>query len=74
MTDYLTAADVADRFGVNARTVTRWVEQGALVALRLPGGQFRFRDRDLDDFERSRLTQPRPERRRLASLSTEGGA
>ena len=37
-TDLLTAAQVAEKAGVDRRTVTRWVEKGKLApAIRLPG-------------------------------------
>jgi excisionase family DNA binding protein len=41
VTEYLTAADVAETLGVSARTVLRWIEAGDLAAVRLPGGRMR---------------------------------
>jgi excisionase family DNA binding protein len=47
---WLTMAEVAARFDVNARTVRRWVAEGALPAARVGGGRtrlLRIRERDL---------------------------
>jgi excisionase family DNA binding protein len=47
----LTTGDVADRLGVTPYTVRRWVADGRLPAVKLPGGgrtQWRFRAADLD--------------------------
>jgi excisionase family DNA binding protein len=40
--DLLTAAQVAELFGVAPRTVTRWVRSGRLSAIRTLGGHHRF--------------------------------
>jgi excisionase family DNA binding protein len=44
MSVYLTCAQVADELGVSTRTVLRWVDRGALEAVRLPGGRLRVSD------------------------------
>jgi excisionase family DNA binding protein len=41
MTAYLTCAQVAEELGVSVRTITRWIDTGALEAVRLPGGRLR---------------------------------
>jgi excisionase family DNA binding protein len=47
MTDQLlTAPEVAERFGVAARTVNAWARKGWLLAVR-PGKQWRFRADDV---------------------------
>ena len=46
--DLLTAAEVADQYRVTRTTVSRWVKAGHLPALRLPGGDLRFRRSDVD--------------------------
>lgn len=38
----LTPAEVADLFQVAVRTVSRWVHEGKLTAMRTPGGKLRF--------------------------------
>ncbi len=38
----LTPAETADLFGVDPRTVNRWVHEGKLPARRTPGGHLRF--------------------------------
>ena len=45
--EYLTTGVVARHCGVSKVTVLRWIEQGNLVAFRLPGGQNRIHR---DDF------------------------
>jgi len=41
MSAYLTAAQVGEELGVSTRTVLRWIDAGALPAVRLPGGRVR---------------------------------
>ena len=47
--DLLTSAEVAERFGVDRRTVVLWAKRGRLRALRTPGGQHRFIAADIED-------------------------
>lgn len=47
--DLLTSAEVAERFGVDRRTVVLWAKRGRLRALRTPGGQHRFRAAEIED-------------------------
>jgi excisionase family DNA binding protein len=51
LTEYnLTVDEVATLFGVNARTVRRWINDGKLPAHRLPGTRkFKLRRADIDD-------------------------
>jgi excisionase family DNA binding protein len=44
----LTATEIAYEFQVNAETVRRWVREGRLAAITLPGGHKRFRVADID--------------------------
>ena len=46
---YLTAAQVAERLGVSAKTVTRWAKAGRLAHQRTLGGHRRY---DPDQVER----------------------
>ena len=39
---YLKPKDVADIYGVTLATVRRWIEQGALAAIKTPGGHNRI--------------------------------
>ena len=39
---YLTVAQVADDLGFSPRTILRWIDQGEIEALRLPGGRLRI--------------------------------
>jgi excisionase family DNA binding protein len=43
MARLLTAREVAATLGVNPETVLRWTRRGDLEAVRLPGGQLRYR-------------------------------
>lgn len=46
----LTVDEVADLFGVNARTVRRWINDGKLPAHRLPGTRkFKLRRADIEN-------------------------
>lgn len=44
----LTTGDVAQRFNVTKNTVRRWVENGKLRHVRLPSGQVRFLEADIE--------------------------
>jgi len=44
----LTADEAAEYLRVSTKTISRYVVAGRLVALRLPGGQRRFRSADLE--------------------------
>ncbi len=46
----LTARTVADMLGVTSATVLRWTCNGDLPAVRLPSGQIRYRQDDLEDW------------------------
>ena len=41
--ELLTPAQVAQLFGVDPKTVTRWADSGRLGFIRTPGGHRRFR-------------------------------
>jgi excisionase family DNA binding protein len=55
----LTARAVAEMLDVCAETVLRWIRNGELPAIRLPGGAIRIIDSDLHDWLRSRATPGR---------------
>jgi excisionase family DNA binding protein len=40
--DLLTTGEVARMFRVDPKTVSRWVKENKLPAIRTPGGQYRF--------------------------------
>lgn len=45
----MTPGEVADMFGVDPRTVTRWANAGKLHPLRTPGGHRRYRAAEVYD-------------------------
>lgn len=47
----LTVPQVAAEYGVTRKTVYAWIKLGTLPAVKLPGGDYRFRRRDLDEFD-----------------------
>lgn len=44
----LTVAEVAQKYRTTPRTVQRWIREDKLRAIRLPGGDYRVRQEDLD--------------------------
>ena len=44
----LTTPEVAEELRVHVATITRWVRDGKLVAITLPGGRHRFRRADVE--------------------------
>ena len=40
-------AEVAERFGVDPKTVTRWAKAGKIASVRTPGGHRRYRETDI---------------------------
>ncbi|ABK66949.1 MULTISPECIES: excisionase family DNA-binding protein [Mycobacterium] len=46
----LTVAQVADQLSTSVRSVQRWIKEGRVRAVRLPGGRgYRIYQRDLDE-------------------------
>ena len=56
MSGLLTARAVAELLGVSTETVLRWTRRGELPAIRLPSGQLRFRESDLEGWIEERAT------------------
>ncbi|HEX2028861.1 MAG TPA: BldC family transcriptional regulator [Nitriliruptorales bacterium] len=56
-TELLTPRQVADMFGVNPKTVTRWANAGKLTPIRTLGGHRRYRASEI----RALLAQQSPE-------------
>jgi excisionase family DNA binding protein len=49
----LTPREVAELFGVDPKTVTRWAKAGKLTSIRTLGGHRRFRKSEVDDLRNS---------------------
>lgn len=47
-TTLLTVGEVAEEFRLDGETVRRWARSGRIKAVRLPGGQWRFRREDIE--------------------------
>lgn len=45
---WLTADEAADRFEVGRRTILRWANTGKLRGKKMPGGQWRFSELEVD--------------------------
>ncbi len=45
----LTPREVADLFGVDPKTVSRWAKAGKLTSIRTLGGHRRYRKSEVDD-------------------------
>lgn len=57
----LTVPQVAAEYGVHRKTIYAWIKNGSLPVVKLPGGDYRFRRCDLDEFEaRCRATNSPP--------------
>lgn len=50
LSELMTTEQVAKTFGVHRGTVIRWANEKRLTSLRTPGGTYRFRREDVDDF------------------------
>lgn len=56
LSPYLTADQVAEKFGISAEAVRGWARTGKVDAIRLPGGQYRFRREVIEAIERGDTT------------------
>lgn len=56
---YLTTRSVAQRLGVAPRTVLTWAGDGKIPSYRLPSGELRFDEDELDAWLVGRATPPR---------------
>jgi excisionase family DNA binding protein len=55
-TEYLTIAEIADRYGVSENTVRKWIGAGLLVAVRLGHRTVRISQDALRQFEANSIT------------------
>lgn len=54
----LTPRQVALRFAVDPKTVTRWARAGKLPAIVTPGGHRRYRESVIDELAKETLEKP----------------
>lgn len=45
----LRRAEAAERLGVHPNTLAGWVQRGWLKGIKMPGGETRFREQDIDE-------------------------
>lgn len=45
----LRRAEAAERLGVHPNTLAGWVQRGWLKAIKMPGGETRFREEDIEE-------------------------
>jgi excisionase family DNA binding protein len=70
----LTSRDVAEYVVAHPETVLRWVRRGEIPALRLPSGELRFREAEIDAWLEERATTVRGEVTHPASRRPAGKA
>jgi excisionase family DNA binding protein len=54
----LTPREVADLFGVDPKTVTRWAKAGKLTSIRTLGGHRRYRKSEVDELRAHYFKSP----------------
>lgn len=54
----LTPREVADLFGVDPKTVTRWAKAGKLTSIRTLGGHRRYRKSEVDELRQNYFKSP----------------
>lgn len=52
MPDYLEISEVADKFGVEERTVRNWIRERKIRAVKVVG-QWKIKKTDLEEFEKN---------------------
>lgn len=66
MDNLLRSGAACKALGIHHITLYRWIKKGVLPAIRLPSGEFRIKQSDIDTIlTHGRLTAKRPKRRRL---------
>ena len=55
----LTAREVAGMLGVSTETILRWTRKGEVPAVKLPSGQIRFREAEIEAWLAERATPSR---------------
>ncbi|HEV3002085.1 MAG TPA: helix-turn-helix domain-containing protein [Solirubrobacteraceae bacterium] len=48
----LRRSEAAERLGVHPNTLAGWVRRGWLKGIKLPGGETRFREEDVEDLRK----------------------
>lgn len=53
----LTPSEVAERFGVDPKTVTRWAKRGRIKFITTPGGHRRYLKTDIDAYFKETVSE-----------------
>ena len=53
-----TIKSCADLYSVSRATIYKWIKEGRLGCVRLPGGDFRIRAQDIEAFDASHFSAP----------------
>jgi len=48
----MTVKQVAEYFGVHPNSIYNWIDAGVLPHIRHPGGHYRIREKDIEEYER----------------------
>ena len=63
---YYTEKEFCELFNITRKTAGRWRKQKAIGFMRTPTGLIRYRQSDIDEYERRTGSSPRKERRQAA--------
>lgn len=59
MSQLLSLKKVAELLGVQPRTVRKWIDDGKLAGIKLPNGEYRFREEFLENWLNKRTIKAR---------------
>lgn len=63
---YYTEKEFCELFNITRKTASRWRKQKTIGFMRTPTGLIRYRQSDIDEYERRTGCNPRKERERAA--------
>lgn len=63
---YYTEKEFCELFNITRKTAGRWQKQKTIGFMRTPTGLIRYRQSDIEEYERRTGSSPRKERRRAA--------
>src|SRR5262245_12969624 len=60
-------SEVASIFRTDVRTIRRWIEDGLIEALKLPGGHWRIAKSEIERIQREGFNRPKPAKKEAAA-------